>query len=185
VFTQTSVAGQVGYIYADYECEFVSTIFQPHSTSLPIYTGPGLRMTLVDSVAVNAVNDDVVLSDPANALALSTIPNGTIYRAVLDVAGSTAGAGSTLANYVNVGTVTRTNVTTLAVSTSGFGLVGGITVYLVVIGTTLTAYNSLEAAVNGAGTGQLFVRTATTTAGSYAFDVALIRYGAALIATTQ
>lgn len=185
VFSQTSVSGQVGYLYAEYEIEFCNTMFTPHSTQLPIYTGPGLRCVLTDAAAVNAVGDDVTFIDPSNSLALSTIPNGSIYRAVLDIAGSTAGTGSTLANYANVTTAFRTNLTTPTTATTALPFVGGLTLFLVVVGSGVYAYTSLEAAINGNGSGELFVRTATTGAGSFAFDVALIRYGVSTLPTTQ
>lgn len=185
VFTQASIAGQVGYLYAEYEVEFSETIFQPHSTSLPIYTGPGNRVTLTDTVAVNAVSDDILLSDPSNSLSLATIPNGTIYRAVFDLAGSTAATGTTFSNYLNVAIVNRTNTSTTATAVTALSMVGGMTFYLLNYGTALIAYATLDAAINAGGTGQVFVRTATTAIGSYNFDVALIRYGNTVLPTTQ
>ncbi len=185
VFTQTSVAGQVGYLYVSYEIEFMSTMFTPHSTSIPIYTGPGLRCTLTDATGTNAVNDDVVFVDPTNALNLASVANGTIFRAVLDAAGSAAGTGSTLANYANTITAYRTSTTSQTSSTTGIPFVGGLTLYLVVVGTSLYPYTSIEGATNGNGTGELFIRTATTAAGTFVFDVALIRHGVAVLPTTQ
>ncbi len=185
VFTQTSVSGQVGYLYVSYEIEFMSTMFTPHSTSIPIYTGPGLRCTLTDASSTNAINDDIVWSDPSNSLSLSNVGNGTIFRAVLDAVGSASGTGATLANYANVVTSYRTTTTTPTTTTSVIPFVGGLTLYLVVVGTSLYPYTSIEAAINGSGSGELFVRTATTTAGSFVFDVALIRYGVAVLPTTQ
>lgn len=185
VFTQTTVAGQVGYLYAEYEIEFTETIFTPHSTSIPIYTGPGLRCTLQDAVAVNAINDDVVWVDPSNTLGLSAVANGSIFRIVLDAIGSTAATGTTLANYANVITSYRTAIATPTTSTTALSFVGGLTLYGVVVGTSIYPYTSLEAAVNGNGSGELFIRTATTAVGSYVFDVALIRHGVSQLPTTQ
>nr|WPR18244.1 MAG: capsid protein [Crogonang virus 49] len=185
VFTQTTSAGQVGYLYAEYEVEFMNTMFTSHATSLPIYTGPGLRCTLTDAAAVNAINDDIVLTDPLNALGLSSVANGTIFRAVLDIAGSAAGTGATLANYANIITAYRTSITVQSSVTTAMSLVGGMTLYLVVVGSSLYPYTSLESAVNGNGTGELFVRTATTAIGTFVFDVALVRYGASILPTTQ
>nr|WPR18269.1 MAG: coat protein [Chemarfal virus 11] len=185
VFTQTTVAGQVGYLYAEYEIEFTETIFTPHSTSIPIYTGPGLRCTLQDAVAVSAINDDVVWVDPSNTLGLSSVANGSIFRIVLDAIGSTAATGTTLTNYANVITSYRTAIATPTTSTTALSFVGGLTLYGVVVGTSIYPYTSLEAAVNGNGSGELFIRTATTAVGSYVFDVALIRHGVSQLPTTQ
>lgn len=185
VFSQTSVAGQVGYLYAEYEIEFCNTMFTPHSTQLPIYTGPGLRCALTDATGVNAVGDDVVFIDPSNALNLAGVANGSIFRAVHDAAGSVAGTGATLSNYANVVTAFRTNTLTPTTATTALPFVGGLTLYLVVIGTSVYAYTSLESAINGNGSGELFFRTATTTAGTFTFDVALVRYGVSVLPTTQ
>lgn len=185
VFSQSSVSGPVGYLYADYEIEFSETIFTPHSTSMPIYTGPGLRVTLSDGAAVNVANDDVSLVDPSGLLNVAVMPNGSIYRAVFDISGSSPPTGATFGNYLNVATINRNTTATFAVVTSTLNMVGGLTLYLVIAGTVLIPYTSLEAAVAASGTGQLFTRTATTAVGTYAFDVALIRYGTTVNPTTQ
>jgi hypothetical protein len=185
IFTQCEQAQQVGYLYAEYEVEFCNTIFQPHSSYIPIYTGPGVRAVLTDTAAINAVGDDWNVSDPTNALAIANINNGTIYRAVLDIAGSAAGTGTTLANMSNVGLSTRLTTITTSMAVSPLPLVGGMTFYIVLIGTGFAVYTSVEAAINGSGSGQVFYRTASTGVGSYAFDCALIRYGGAILPTTQ
>jgi hypothetical protein len=185
VFVQTSVAGQVGYLYAEYEIEFTNTIFAPHSTAIPIYTGPGLRCTLTDAAAVNAAADDIVWVDPANSLTLNNIPNGAIFRIVLDAIGSTPATGTTLANYANVITSYRTTSNTPATSSTSMPFAGGLTLYAVVVGSNLYPYTSLEAAVNGNGSGELFFRTASTAIGSYVFDAAFIRHGVSQLPTTQ
>lgn len=185
VFSQTTVSGQVGYLYAEYIIEFQNTIFTPHSTSIPIYTGPGLRIFLSDSSGINAIGDDVVFVDPLNYLSLSSVANGTIFRMVFDAAGSTAPGGATLANYLSVAIAYKTNTVTSTSSLSNLALSGGTVLYGVIVGTLIYMYSSLEGAISGNGTAQLFVRSATLTSGSYAFDAAMIRHGTVVLAATQ
>ncbi len=185
VYSQVGSSGQVGYLIAEYTIQFKEPIYQPHATTIPVSTGPGARVSFVDNAGINAVNDDWVLNDSAGTLGLSNVQNGTIYRAVFDLQGSAAATGATFSNLLNSNLffhATTTSTTNVNVNTA---MVGGLTLYFVVAGTTVECYTSLEAAVNGNGTGQLFYRTATTVAGTYLFDVALVRTGIAQIATQQ
>lgn len=185
VYVQTGVTGQVGYLYAEYEIEFSEITYQPHAAFIPIRTGPGLRVALADVNPVNAGNDDWVLSDPLDALDLAAAPNGTIYRGVFDLQGSTCYTGGSFATGFNTLLTTRTATLTQAASTVFSPLNGGSTLYFVNNGISLVAYNSLEAAINGNGSGQLFFRLPSTAVGSYIFDIAIIRYGLAVIQTVQ
>lgn len=185
VYVQTQIAGQVGYLYAEYEIEFSQLTFQQHSLAIPIYTGPGLRVTLTDSLAVNVANDDWNLSDPTNTLALASTNNGSIFRAVFDIQPSIPYTGGTFATGFRIGSIYHSTVSVTSTITNTLPLTGGTTLYLVILGTTLAAYTSLEAAINGNGTGQVFLTNASTAIGSYVFDVALVRIGTALMPTVQ
>lgn len=185
VYTQSTVSGQVGYLYAEYELEFSEMTFQPHSTSLPIPTGPGLRVSLVDENAVNAAGDDWRLTDPSGGLNLPNIPNGTIFRAVFDIQGSAAYTGGTFSTGYDIGVNARSAITTLAQTTSTLVLRGGTTVYFLVYNTGVQVYGSLEAAINGIGSGQIFMHAASTAQGLYAFDTALIRLGLTTLPQVQ
>lgn len=183
VYTQISVAAQVGYLLMEYDISFKEPIYQPHSTQIPISTGPGLRITLADGAST--ANDDWILTEPAGALGLASVANGTIYRGVFDIQGSVAATGATFSNLLLFTTTYRTNTTTLASSSTNAPMIGGMTLYFVVVGTTLYAYMTLEAALSGSGTGQLFARTTVTVAGSYQFDACLIRHGPGISSTVQ
>lgn len=187
VYTQVGggTAQQVGYLFADYDVSFQEPIYQPHSLSIPIPSGPGARCTLVDTVAVNNIFDDWNMTESGSVLSLALVPNGSIYRAVLDLQGSTAAAPATFNNSMNIGMYSHTTTGTTGVTTSTIPLVGGLTIYLVVIGATVTAYNSLESAKSGISTGQFFWRTLTAAAGTYVFDAALVHAGAAALPTVQ
>jgi hypothetical protein len=185
VYSQINIPAQVGYLIAEYSIDFKEPIYQPHSTYFPLATGPGQRVRLFDKDAVSAPNDDFVLTDTNNALGLTPATNGAIYRAVFDLQGSSPPVGATFANYLMVLAFARTNTTTTGSTGVGCPLIGGFTMYLVNIGGNLWAYTSLEAAINGSGSGQLFVSTATTAVGSYYFDVALVRLGLAILPVVQ
>ncbi len=182
---QVGSTAQVGYLIAEYDIEFKEPIYQPHSTRIPIYTGPGLRATLVDGLAVNAANDDWSLNEFGGTTNLTSMPNGTIFRAVFDIQGSTAPVGAAFATMLATGIKWATTTTTSTTSTTAVPLIGGATLYMVVVGSSLEIYNSIESAVAGVGSGQLFYRLATTATGTYNFDVALIRLGPTELSNVQ
>lgn len=185
VFTQVSSAQQCGYLYAEYDVSFQEPIYQPHSTSIPIATGPGQRVIIAETAGVNAPLDDWLVTEPAGLLNLSTVANGTIYRGVFDLQGTTVATGATAGNLVTTATFSHGTTTTFLATQTNLPLVGGTTLYFVVQGTSMEVYSSMEQAITGIGSGQLFVRTATTVAGAYNFDFALVRVGNNLITTVQ
>lgn len=186
VYTQVATSGQVGYLFAEYIVEFKEPIYQPHSAQIPIPTGPGLRVTLQDAAAVNAILDDWNLVDTSATLNLSNTPNGTIFRAVFDITGSTLPGGATFSGMLQTTVRSQPTSTTLASSASFISLVGGTTFYLVVTGSSLEAYTTLEGAIAGVGTGAVFFRQVTAaTVGSYSFDVAIVRHGIVTLAQPQ
>lgn len=132
---------------------------------------------MTDAAGINASGDDWALSDPTGVLGLNTLPNGTVFRCVFDIQGSVAASPLTFSTMLNQSTITRTNTTTSNTVLSNATLRGGVVVYMVVSGTSLITYNSIEAATNGAGSGQYFFRAITAAAGQYLFDCALVRYG--------
>lgn len=183
VYTQISAAAQVGYLLAEYDISFKEPIYQPHSTSIPIATGPGVRITLADGASTAA--DDWITTEAAGTLGLAGLNNGTVFRGVFDLQGSAVATGATFANALYVNTSYRTNTTTLGVSLTNLPMIGGLTLYFVVVGSSLYAYTSLEAALAGAGSGQVFARTTVTVAGSYNFDMAIVHQGISNNATVQ
>lgn len=185
VYTQTQSSGQVGYLYAEYSVEFTGIMYQVHSTAIPITTGPGQRVTLADTLAVNNAGDDWSLTDSAGILNVGGTSNGTIYRAVFDLQGSSPSAGTPFSTGFQVNAFSHNSITSLTQSGQVFAVVGGMTFYLVINGSALLVYTSIEAAVTGTGSGQVFKAFATTTVGSYNFDVALIRHGLSVLPGAQ
>lgn len=174
VYSQAGVSGQVGYLIAEYDITFKEPLYSMHAAAIPYPTGPGLRVACIDAAGINAVGDDWLISNAT----LAAQPNGTIFRAVFDLQGSDTPVGATFANAFNTTTSYRTAITTSATTTNALPLVGGTALYLVVVATGLYVYTSMEAAINGNGSGQVFFRTATTASGVYWFDVAFVRHGA-------
>lgn len=185
VYVQTQTVGQVGYLYAEYEIEFSQLTYQPHSTSIPISTGPGVRAILSDVAAINAANDDWALNDNGGTLQLFTAPNGTIFRAVLDIQGSTCYTGGTFNLGFKTTTASRSTTTNTVTSATVLPFVGGLTLYLMVIGTSVNVFTSLEGALAGSGSGQIFMSNASTVVGNYNFDCQLIRQGINAMPTVQ
>jgi len=180
VFTQVATSGQVGYLWAEYSIDFKGALYQPQSTLIPVPTGPGLRVTLQDVAAINAANDDVLVADVGDVLSISTTGGGAIYRFILDYPTMSPGTGATAANmwHVAVRSVTTTTGSAVQATTWAVPAVGGLALYLKCINVgVIQVFTSLEAAVAGSGSGQLFYRTATTTASSFAGDAYLVRIG--------
>jgi hypothetical protein len=185
VYTKCSVQGQVGYLIACYDIAFKEPIYQPHSTSLPIVTGPGLRAAMADTLAVNAAGDALRLQDAAGSLGLATVPNGTIYRMVFDIQGSLAPTGATFAGSFTTSTAWHNTTATLINTTTGLTIIGGLTVFGVVVGTSINVYTSMEYAAAGNGTGQIYYNAITSAKGTWNFDFQLLHVGVALQPTIQ
>lgn len=187
VYTQISSTAQVGYLFAEYDCSFQEPIYTPHSTAIPIYTGPGTRATLALSSAGAISSDAVLLVDSAASSVFTSATIGTVYRAVIDIQGSTAPTGTTLANAWKVNHFSHQTTTAFQTSATALPIVGGLTVYLSVFtaGTNVNVYTSMEAAVSGSAAGQVFINTGGSTVGAFACDLALVRVGEASLPTVQ
>jgi len=80
----------------------------------------------------------------------------------------------------------HSSTTAISLYYSGLGVVGGMTFYLVhLTGNNFAVYNSIEAAINGVGSGQFYYNNATTTPASLAFDCQLVRYSNLDLSTSQ
>jgi hypothetical protein len=178
-YTQSAVKDVAGYILMDYVLEFSTTMYQPHSTAIPIPLGVGATYTCVDSSATPTSNNSVQLTNSA----LTGQGTGTIYRAILNFSSSTLGTSGTAANAFKVGTAKWTNVATIASnSTDNITLIDGMQFYLAVADTSLYVYASLEEAIEGNSSGAFFYQTTLGTASSFSFVAYQLRVrNAALI----
>lgn len=184
-YVQTSVSGSPGHLWLEYECELKENRLEPHSTILPVATGPGLRTTLQDKTASPTGSEPVVLSETTGLA--SDYANGTVFKAVFDIQGSTPATGTTTSNAWKVATkAVSASAGTITNSFTGDVIVGGMTVYLVVNGATdLYAYTSLEAAIAGSASGQMFYNQTGTSKASWLVDVAVVRFGNELLNNVQ
>ncbi len=180
-YTLSGISDVAGYIVMDYEVEFRKTMYQPHSSSLPLTTGTGTLYTCTDTSATPTANNSVQLANTT----LTGQPNGTIFRFVLSIDQSTVSTGTTAANAWYVGTSTFTNTTTVANALSNFTLSNGQAIYLVVVGTSLYAYASYEQACSGDASGTLFYRTTGGTSGSFVGIAYQLRFGNAIVMFAQ
>jgi len=184
VYYSASSSLVAGYLLAEYTCSFNEPVYQPHSTAIPIPTGPGTVCTFTDNIGVNAAGDDWNLSC-LSGLTLATVNPGTIYRAVFDLVGSTAPTGTTFNNYLNAAVFSHATTSTFGVQTTYAPLVGGFTCYLVCDSSSVKAFASIESARGGIGSGQLMTRTATTAAGTYRFIVSMVGQDPATATSVQ
>jgi len=184
VYTQISSAAQVGYLFAEYDCSFEEPIYTPHSTALPIFTGPGQRTSF--SVAASPVVGNAFTLYDTAGVAFANALDGTIFRCVFDLQTSVAPAGTTFANLATVHTYYHSTTTTTTNASDPLPLVGGMTLYVVnTSSNAAVVYTSMEAAINGNGSGQLMYATLGTDLGLLKFDIALVRVGVASLPTVQ
>lgn len=184
VYFSSGTALTAGFLVADYICSFMDPVYQPHSTSIPIITGPGTICTFTDASAVNAAGDDWALSS-LSGLNLSSLENGTILRGVFDLVSSAAPVPATFNNMLNALTFSHNTLTTFTNNTLSVPIVGGLTVYMVVDSTLVKVYTTIESARNGVGSGQLMFRTGTTAAGTYRFITTLVGLSTASMPVVQ
>lgn len=156
VFTLAGSADTSGYMLIDYQLEFKDAMYTPHSSSIPLSTGPGLNYTVTQATA--AINGAVIVSN-AN---MGVAQPGTIWRFVCDIDQSSI-TGATFANAFQFTNQYGSSTTAVTYGTRPAVLKDGTALYLVHIGSNnFTVYTSYEAAVNGDGSGQIFAISAFT-----------------------
>ncbi len=174
-----------GYLFAEYDCSFFEPVYQPHAATIPIPYGPGLRCFMSEAVNTAVIGDDWCLQFDSG-ITLSSVPNGTLFRAVLDVSGSEVPTGTALNNLVSVATFSHTTTSAFGVTTQPLPLVGGMVMYFSVDGAQVKVHTTLESARIGNGSGQCVVRTAyTTSKGSYPFIVTMVGLDNSAITSVQ
>lgn len=190
-YSQVGVAQQLGYLWLEYEIELIKPMLTPHSTSLPLLTGPGQRITISDLNAVNAVANPVTVADSSNS-GLFAQPGGTIYRLVFDFQTYVPGTGTNATNAwntvtLNVGSNLAVAGTTVQLGTGSYAINGGDVVYLALTqGQTYgVLFTSLESAVAGFASGTFIQRTASTGKFSIACDATLVRLGLSTLPSIQ
>lgn len=151
VFTLAGSADVSGYMLIDYELEFKTAMFTPHSARIPISSGPGSSYTA--TLTGGFSGDSIIFT--SGALAGSNSP-GTIYRFICDIDQSTIASGSFATSFM-----TRIDYAVNTLATSGVTRViplrDGTQLYFVYLGaSTFAVYTSYESALGGDGSGQVF-----------------------------
>jgi hypothetical protein len=180
-YTLSGVTDTAGYLLIDYALDFKTTMFAPHSTNIPISSGPGASYTLTDTSTTPTQNSAVQMSNST----LTGFNNGTVIKLVCDADESTPSTGTTLANAWATSVERNTTTTTASVVTSGLVIADGLTIYGVVIGTSIYLYSTYEQAVSGTGSGQLYYSTTGSSAAAYIFNGYVVRFGNAILPATQ
>lgn len=180
-YTLSSVSDTAGYLLIDYVLDFKTTMFTPHSTLIPVSTGPGASYTLTDTSTTPTALNAVQLTNAS----IVTLANGSIFRFIMDADQSTPATGTTLGNAWEVVTTFNSNTTTTANSITTLAVTDGMLVYGVVVGSSIYCYTSYESAIAGDSSGQLFYRTTGSTAAVWMTNGYLVRLGVGVLNITQ
>jgi len=172
-YTLAGVTDTAGYLLVDYELEFKDTMFTPHSSLLPVSSGAGQQATLVDTSATPTANNAVIVGGGG---VVTTTSNGAIWKIIITADASTPATGTTLANAWNIGISYNSSTTAETTVTLNTPISDGMTVYGAVLSTTQVAlYSTLEGAIAGSASSQLFYRTTGASAASWSTVCYLVR----------
>jgi len=180
-YTLSGVTDTAGYLLIDYDLEFKTTMFAPHSALFPVSTGPGASFVLADSSTTPTAGNAVALTNAA----ITGSANGTVWKCYLNLDESTLATGTTAANAWNSTVTTPSTLSTYNNNTVSLGLVDGLVFYLVVNGSTLYAYTTLNGAIDGFGSGTIYYRTTGSSAASLQVNAYVIQYCPTTVAETS
>ncbi len=159
---QTYVLGTAnrvaGYLLVDYDIEFKETMITPHTSQIPIPSGSGSELELV--VPASTANFAVL----ANTNTILGTNLGQVFRFVVSIDQSTFGAGTTASNAWSTRTFYHSDSTTFGAGNQVLNLVDGMQFFLVTLSGGVLVYLSLEGAIAGNASQQVFVNTTSTTA---------------------
>jgi len=180
IYVQTNnTTSEVGYVSMSYEVEFLDVIVTPHTSEIPLASA--CRLTPRNLVTIPAQAARVIGGSlQATSTNLTTQPDGSIWKIILDFDLSTLGtASNTLCGTLNP-TITSATVATLALTNvESYNIVDGAVIYALDLGgSNVSLYITYDAAVVG-GLGGLLVHDATTltTAGTLYGAAHLVRLG--------
>lgn len=178
-YTLSGVTDTAGYLLWDYEIEFTDTMFTPHSSAIPVSTGPGTQYSL--GMVATAANTAAICTNGT----IAAFNNGTIFKFVIDVDQSTVGTGATISNLFLWESEYGATTTTVSSVANNFVAQDGTVLWLLVVGSNILVYTSYEAALSGDGSGQVFVRTATSTASTFVGLAYVARFSPTVLISTQ
>jgi len=181
VYTQGAAAQVAGYVVMSYHLEFDTPIFQLHSTSIPVLTGPSTAVVLTDTANEVANNAFEVNGGTFS----SAYANGTIWKFHVNLGTTTFAGALTAANSLQLTTDYSVNTTTGSSTATTFTITDGMTWYLVVVGNNMYGYVSLEQAVSGSSSGQLYYNTGTAATATWGGNLYQIRAGNTILPLMQ
>lgn len=162
-YTQSLVTDTLGFLLIDYELEFKTPMFTPHSSALPWADGPGSLASASGTLATTS-GGGVILPP----FGVNPITNGTIFRCIIDADRSVVTpynlntVFSTGLEYPNAAGVETTVLTVCPVK-------DGSVLFAVVVNSQLVFYTSVEAAIGGSGSGCL-LWSATNVSTTYSIN---------------
>jgi len=177
-----TASSTAGYLLIDYELEFKTPMFSAHSTTLPLTSGPGAQFTLTDSSTTPTANASTQLTNATVANAST----GSIWKFFLNADLSTPSTGTTAANAWQTITAYYSTTTALTNQSINLPIVSGMIFYAVVTqNASLYIYSTLEEAISGISSGQIFYRTTGSTAASWVVNGYVVRIGTVNMTTVS
>jgi len=164
VLMQSGVTDTAGYLIFDYDFTFSEPMYSLHTTSIPISTGPyDIKAFLDTANPVLAASVSWACDSEFSALS-----NGTVFKVVLNVTGTTFGGVLTAANAFRIVNVTQTE---------NIAVVDGTTLYAVVNGSNLQVYPSLASACIQSSNVFLQYATGAAAKTTWAFTAYMVQIG--------
>ncbi len=146
-----------GYLLADYELEFSETMITPHMSQIPMSFGSGGQYSL--TLPANPTVGNAVVFSSSSVLGSSV---GQIYRWIISADESTFGSGTTSENAFIVRTLYSQVGITASAGSADLQLKDGMQLFVVTLSGGSVLYTSLEGAIAGNSSQQVFVRTQNT-----------------------
>ncbi len=182
-YTLSGVSDTAGYLIMDYELEFAESLFTPQSGQIPVVTGPGASYSLIDSSTTPTANNAVSLT--CSNLTGGSSP-GSIFTLVINADESTVATGTTLSNAWSVSTEYATSTSATSADVRNITIIDGLRVFAVNVGGgVIRLYTSLESAITGEGSGQLFYGTTGSSAATWLSNGYLVRLSPSQLASTS
>lgn len=148
----------VGYLILDYTIEFADSVFQPRSALIPYACGPGSYLGMYYSTAPVAGNAALFAQDTP----ITAASPGSIFKFTINLNASTSCTGLTSSNSWDTSVYYQASTTTGSYLAEQMTMLNGMVIYLVKRATTAAAYTTLDGAIAGMATGQIFFRTSST-----------------------
>jgi len=171
----------VGYLLIDYDVEFKTTMFSPHSSLLPLSGGVLQGIQITDFSATPTTPNMVQCTNSS----ITALTSGTVFKIIINASASTPATGTTLANAWQTSVEYNASTTTEQTLVTSLTITDGMAVYGVVVNSVMLLYCSLSAALAGSASGQIFYATSGTSRAVWACNAYLVQFAPSVVTNTQ